>query len=136
MMPRTSDEVSHYFQLVLDKKLADAEKSLEQIKKGFNDSENSRGYLKGLEGLLLSSRSTDDRYLYFNRIQMTSKLATEVKREFQAEAANELQAPYEKGYFTAMTDFMRVVTKVRPWSKEKGKASSAPEKPAVKASEV
>ena len=134
-MPRTSDEVSRFFQLVLGKKLADAEKALEQIKKGFDDSENNRGYLKGLEGLLLGSRSADDRYLYFNRIQLTSKLATEVKREFQVEATNELQAPYEKGYFMAMTDFMRVVTKVRPWSKEKGKASSAPEKPA-EASEV
>lgn len=129
-MPRASNEVKQYFQLLLEKKLTDAGKALEQIRQSFDSSESGLGYLKGLEGLLLGSRSTDDQYLYFNRIEMTSKHATEIKREFQAEATNELQAPYDKAYFEAMTDFMREIIKAKTWSKRRAGVQAAAEKPA------
>lgn len=105
-----------YFQLLLERRFTDAQRVLEQIRQSLGRSENDRGYVRALEGLLLTYTSSDARYLYLNRTQMTRKLAEELRKEFRARVGSELQGSYDKGYFRAMADFMQALMKLRPWT--------------------
>jgi len=120
-----NDESSRFFRLLLEKKLIDAEKNLEQMKEHLDKSQSNVGYLKALEGLLLTYRSSDDEYLYFNRTDLTVKLVGELRRDFKMQSTSELHDEYDKGYFKAMVEFTRVLEKVRPWSTKLAKSGNA-----------
>jgi len=107
--------VSQYFQFIIERRFGEAEKKLEEVKQALGRSEQGGGYLKALEGLLLTYRSSNDRYLYLTNVELTSKNVEALKKEFSEQAESQLHANYDKGYFSALADFMRAVGKLRPW---------------------
>jgi hypothetical protein len=115
----TKNDVNHYFQSIVEKKLSDAEKKLDEIRQTCGKSEQEAGYLRALEGLLLTFRTGNDGYLYLTNTELTAKNVELMKREFREQAANSLHAGYDKGYFTALTDFVKAVSKLRPWRNQR-----------------
>jgi hypothetical protein len=107
--------VNNYFQLIAEKRLGDAEKKLDEIKQTWGKSEQEAGYLKALEGLLLTFRTGNDGYLYLTNTELTAKNVELLKKEFSEQSASPLHAGYDRGYFTALTEFMKVVGRLRPW---------------------
>lgn len=69
--------------------------------------ESGRGYLKGLEGLLLTAKSNDDKYLYLSKIEKTHKKLRELRREFASHTTSNLHSDYDKGYFESLENFIR-----------------------------
>jgi hypothetical protein len=63
--------------------------------------------LKGLEGLLLTAKSNDDKYLYLSKIEKTQKKLRELRHEFQNHTTSSLHSDYDKGYFEALGNFIR-----------------------------
>jgi hypothetical protein len=63
--------------------------------------------LKALEGLLLTAKSNEDKYLYLAKIEKTPKNFKTLRREFAGQAKNSLHADFDRGYFQALESYMR-----------------------------
>ena len=132
MKQEANNKIAQYFQLIVEKKFPEAEKKLDEIKQTTGRSEQEAGYLKALEGLLLTYRSSDDRYQYLSNIDLTAKNVEALKKEFSEQAAYPLFENYDRGYFLALSDFVKMAGKLRPWrkhaiSKDKSGAEKSPD---------
>jgi len=113
-----SDLAAKYLEAVAERRLKDSENEFEQIRTGIGNSEWNKGYLKALEGLLLTLRSNDSRYLYLQRIEVEEKSVKKLKEEFKKHSASELHGDYDRGYFAALTDYALVLDRVKPWARK------------------
>jgi len=111
----TKNHLSQYFHLIVEKRFGEAEKKLDEIRQTARRSEQDRGYLKAVEGLLLTYRSSDDKYLYLNNVELTAKNVEALKKEFNEQTASPLYESYDKGYFSALGDFVKTVSRLKPW---------------------
>ena len=107
--------ITRLFQLVSERRFAEAERTLERItgkmekvgKKEFN-----RGYLKALDGIILTSRSGSETYEFFGNLDLNDVGALRRHhRDFLSSAKSRFHADYDRGYFSALADYMRVVLK-------------------------
>lgn len=105
--------ITRLFQLVSERKFAEAERILERItvkmkKNGQKDF--SRGYLEALNGIVLTYRSSGESYEFFSNLNL--KDADALKRhykDFLKNTQSRFHADYDRGYFSALVDYMRVI---------------------------
>ncbi|MBO0888094.1 hypothetical protein J2P12_03245 [Candidatus Bathyarchaeota archaeon] len=93
----------------------DAEKELDVIRQKAQNTAWYKGYVKGLEGLLLTYRSNDDKYIYLpkalaNRSEESTK---QLQKEFGEFAANEIHGEYDRGYFQSLTDYVTLLSTLK-----------------------
>lgn len=107
--------MARFFQLVTERKFAEAERVLERIRERMKSSrkkEFNRGYLDALNGIILSNRSSSGSYEFFSNLDLNDVSALKRHYEdFRRNARSRFHADYDRGYFSALTDFMRVVLK-------------------------
>src|SRR6266852_4397821 len=101
-------EVSKFLQQVEERAWTDAEKELDNIRQKSVGGQWSRGYVKALEGLLLTFRGNDDKYIYLPRALGTStpEVVTELKNEFAQFSASDIHGDYDRGFFKALEDYL------------------------------
>jgi hypothetical protein len=105
--------VTRFFQLITTRQFAEAERVLERIKQKITLSERNRGYYQALYGMLLAQRSNDDRYAFLTNLSMsTTKELHESRREFNRQSEHRLNADYDRGFFSAWADYMRILSKM------------------------
>ncbi len=107
------------FQLIVSRNFTEAERKLEELSQIARKSSNpdwSRGYLSALEGMLVALKANDDRYVFTNRINFNEKVVSDLKKEFAANSASQTHDDFDRGFFTAWTDYVRVLEKMKPWS--------------------
>ncbi len=123
--PQPGVEVSteKYFQAIIQRRISDAEKELDAIRTSIPETESAKGYLKALEGLLLTAKSTDDKYLYLSKIEMTPTKVKTLRKEFGQHNANALHSDYDRGYFQAVESYLKKLEREGP-----ARESSNPEK--------
>ena len=80
---------------------------MDSIRPAIPQNEVGRGYMKALEGLLLTWKSNDDKYLYLAKIEKTPTKLRNVRREFSAQTMNGVHTDYDRGYFQALEGFVR-----------------------------
>lgn len=105
--PAPSFETNGFFKAVIERRISDAEKELDTIRATIPGTESGRGYLKGLEGLLLTAKSNDDKYLYLAKIDMTQKKLRTLRKEFTDHGRSALHSDYDRGYFQALESYVR-----------------------------
>jgi hypothetical protein len=97
---------------------------LERIEKKLKDVEWDRGYLKALEGMILMEKSGKARY--------TSVISSEIMdrntvkkhhKEFKKQMTSSFHSDYDRGFFAAWSDFMKVKMKTT-YTKEPRKTPS------------
>jgi hypothetical protein len=105
-------DVQKFFQLISNKNFKEAEEALEQIKDKLEKSPENFGYLKALEGLILTFKS-DDEKLYLKKLMETKdeKELNRLKNEFSTHVKNELHGEYDKGYFKALLEYLNFLKK-------------------------
>ncbi|MEM3049054.1 MAG: hypothetical protein QXK72_07580 [Candidatus Bathyarchaeia archaeon] len=103
---------------VAERRTKDCEREFEKLRNGVENSEWNKGYLKALEGLLHTVKSSDNQYLYFNRIQMSEKRVRGLKEEFSRQSRDELYDDYDRGYFAALTDYASILEESKPWTRQ------------------
>jgi len=93
----------------------DAEKELDIIRQKSDNSQWSRGYVKALEGLMLSYRNNDDKYIFLPKVLANRPEDTinNLKKEFSEFAANELHGEYDRGYFKALDDYFTLLANMK-----------------------
>lgn len=114
-MPIPSVLVTRYFQLLANRQLAEAERELETIKQKMHKTEWNKGYFRALYGMLLARRNNNnnDSCAFFSTLDFNDKEAMDVyRREFLAHGKNGLHGDFDRGYFSAWAECMRVVGKL------------------------
>ncbi len=113
-IPRPS--VAKFLQHLEARAWTEAEKELDIIKQKSENSPWSRGYVKALEGLLLTKRSNDDKYLYLPKAleNRTEEAINSLRNNFVEFASNELHGDYDRGYFKALEEYLGLVGTVKP----------------------
>ncbi|HLB99971.1 MAG TPA: hypothetical protein VJL33_01445 [Candidatus Bathyarchaeia archaeon] len=112
-MPIPQALVTRYFQLVVSRQFTEAERELERLKQKMQKTEWNRGYFRALYGMYLSRKSNNDNYALFSKIDVTDKVALhEYKREFLEHTKNGLHGDFDRGYFSAWSDCMRILAKM------------------------
>lgn len=108
--------INKYLLHVGQRAWTDAEKELDAIKQKSDSTQWSRGYVKALEGLMLTYRNDDDKYIYLPKT-LTNKSGPEneaLRKEFAEFAVNEIHGEYDRGFFKALEDYLSQVASLRP----------------------
>jgi hypothetical protein len=112
-MPVPQALVTRYFQLIVERQFSEAERELERVKQKMQKTEWNRGYFRALYGMYLSRKTTGDSYSFLSKIDLTDKLAiNDYRREFLDHTRNGLHGDFDRGYFSAWADCMRVLTRM------------------------
>jgi hypothetical protein len=108
--------INKYLQHVGQRAWTDAEKELDTIKQKSDSTQWSRGYVKALEGLMLTYRNDDDKYIYLPKT-LANRSGPEneaLRKEFAEFAVNEIHGEYDRGFFKALEDYLSQVATLRP----------------------
>ena len=103
--------VARFLQNVEERAWTEAEKELDIIRQKSENSAWARGYVKALEGLLLSNRNNDDKYIYLPKVlaNRSEDSVSLLKKEFADFASGELHGDYDRGYFKALEEYLGLI---------------------------
>lgn len=133
-MPISSVLVTRFFQLVVNRKFAEAERELQRLKQRMHETEWNRGYYRALYGMLLARKSNSDQYAFSMKLDLNDRQVLQRnKKEFLSHVKNRLHGDYDRGFFSAWADCMRVLAKMVNDPKRK---AAVREEEKVKALEV
>jgi hypothetical protein len=125
-MPVPQALVTRYFQLVATRQFTEAERELENLKQKMTKTEWNRGYFRALYGMLLSRR-TNDPYSFFSKLDLSDQPALHnYRREFLDHTRNGLHGDFDRGFFSAWADCMRILARLQIVAPSNQKAA-APE---------
>jgi hypothetical protein len=112
-MPIPQALVTRYFQLIVKRQFMEAERELERLKQKMQKTEWNRGYFRALYGMYLSRKNNDDEYSLFSKLDLSDKAALHgYRREFLEHMRNGLHGDFDRGYFSAWADCMRIVSRM------------------------
>jgi hypothetical protein len=124
-MPISQALVTRYFQLIVKRQFTEAARELERLKQKMQKTEWNRGYFRALYGMYLSRKNNGDPYAFFSKLDLADMAALHgYRREFLNHMRNGLHGDFDRGYFSAWADCMRILTRMdvespqRPPSKE------------------
>jgi hypothetical protein len=112
--PSLDINTDKFFQAIIQRRISDAEKELDSVRINIPATESAKGYLKALEGLLLTAKSNDDKYLYLSKIEMTPTKLKTLRKEFAQHRNNGLHSDYDRGYFQAVETYLRKLEREGP----------------------
>ena len=105
--------VTRFFQLVTIRRFAEAERILERLKGKVPKTEWSKGYFQALRGILLAQKSNDS-YVFLSNLDFSNKdKLRNYRREFLKHTKNKLHSNYDRGFFSAWADYMRISSKMK-----------------------
>jgi hypothetical protein len=104
-------EIDKYLMLIVERKIADAEKELEELRPKFSNTEWNRGYVKALEGLLVTRKANSDNYLFFAKKEFDKKSLKALVKEFADNAESPLYGDYDRGYFSGLVQLTKIMEK-------------------------
>jgi hypothetical protein len=112
-MPIAQALVTRYFQLIVNRQFTEAERELERLKQKMHKTEWNRGYFRALYGMLLSRKSNNDEQAFFSKLDLSDKAAVHgYRREFLDHTKNGLHGDFDRGYFSAWADCMRILVRM------------------------
>jgi len=112
-MPIPSALVTRFFQLLVNRQFSEAERELERLKQKMQKTEWNRGYFRALYGMFLSRKANGDSYALLSRMDLKDKSAlNSYRREFLEHVRNKLHGEFDRGFFSAWADCMRVLNRI------------------------
>ena len=102
--------INRILKLFIERKLKDARKSLEKLELTLTDKEWNKGYFNALQGMSLSLKSKNSRYIYLNQIPTDDpKKIDDIRKKFLKQAQNSLHTDFDKGFFSAWSDYLKLL---------------------------
>lgn len=112
-MPIPQALVTRYFQLLINRQFTEAARELERLKQKMQKTEWNRGYFRALYGMYLSRKNIVDSYAFFSTLDLSDTEALhKYRREFLDHMRNGLHADFDRGYFSAWADCMRILSRM------------------------
>jgi hypothetical protein len=129
-MPISQALVTRYFQLIVNRQFTEATRELERLKQKMHKTDWNRGYFRALYGMYLSRKTNGDAYAFFSKLDLTDTEALHgYRREFLDHMRNGRHGDFDRGYFSAWADCMRILTRMDVPAPQKSKIKNAePEK--------
>jgi hypothetical protein len=129
-MPISQALVTRYFQLIVSRQFTEAERELERVKQKMQKTEWNRGYFRALYGMYLSRKnSATDDYAFFSKVDLTDKVNLHAyRKEFLEHMGNGLHGDFDRGYFSAWADCMRIIARMDVPVEKNGKSNGEEEK--------
>jgi hypothetical protein len=123
-MPILQALVTRYFQLIVNRQFTESERELERLKQKMHKTEWNRGYFRALYGMYLSRKKSNDEQSLFAKLDFSDKAAVHgYRREFLEHTKNGLHGDFDRGYFSAWADCMRVLGRMEIPSPKGSKGS-------------
>ena len=114
MMPIPSALVTRFFQLIANRQFTEAERELERLKQKMQKTEWNRGYFRALYGIFLARKGNGDSYILLSRMDFDDKPSLHsYRREFLGHVRNRLHGDFDRGFFSAWADCMRVFSRIQ-----------------------
>jgi hypothetical protein len=111
-MPLPQALIVRYFQLINNRQFTEAQRELARIKEKIPRTEWTRGYYRALLGMLLAQKHNGNQYTFLTSLNPNDKHALkQYKGEFQSQTQSRFHDDYDRGYFTAWQDYMRLLLK-------------------------
>jgi hypothetical protein len=90
----------------------DAEKELDTVRQKVQNTPWCKGYVKALEGLMLTYKTNDDKYIYLPRAlsNRTEESINQLRKEFEEFASSEIHGEYDRGYFRALEEYVSMLS--------------------------
>jgi len=105
---------TRFYQLTLERRFAEAERMLERLKDKTRKNEWNRGYLQALNGMIVTKKSNDERYAFLANLDLENEEDIKKnRREFLNQIRCDFHTDYDRGFFMAWADLLRVILKVR-----------------------
>jgi hypothetical protein len=112
-MPVPQALVAHYVQLLVNRQFTESERELEALKQRMQKTEWNRGYFRALYGMYLARKANGDGYSFFSKLDFSDKAGLHAyKREFSEHVNSKLHGDFDRGYFSAWVDCIRVLTRM------------------------
>ena len=112
-MPISQALVTRYFQLLVNRQFAEAMRALERLKQKMQKTEWNRGYFRALYGMYLSRKKNGDTYALLSKLDLSDTEALHLyRREFLDHMRNGLHGDFDRGYFSAWADCMRILIRM------------------------
>jgi hypothetical protein len=112
-MPVPQALVAHYVQLLVNRQFTESERELELLKQKMHKTEWNRGYFRALFGMYLARKANGDEYSFFSKLDFSDKTSLHAyKREFAEHINSKLHGDFDRGYFSAWVDCIRVLTRM------------------------
>ena len=112
-MPIPQALVTRYFQLLVNRQFTEATRELERLKQKMQKTEWNRGYFRALYGMYLARKNNGDAYALFSKLDLSDTEALhEYRREFLDHMRNGLHGDFDRGYFSAWADCMRILIRM------------------------
>lgn len=101
------DEIVAFFENLSSRRFSEAEKAIEAVReRRFGNNEFKEGYVKALEGLLISCKSGDERD-FLNRAPFDSRSMKRYRKQFRDFLKKGINSPFDIGYFMAWSDLVQ-----------------------------
>jgi len=112
--------VTRFLQLVMERQFAEAERVYERLAEKVEKTEWNKGYLQGLYGMLLVQKSNDDRYAFLLNLNFKDKNdLNRYYQEFLDHSKSGFHADYDRGFFAAWAECMRILLKTKTLEQQK-----------------
>ncbi len=112
-MPISSALVTRFFQLLVSRQFAEAERELEKLKQRMHKTEWNYGYSRALRGMLIARKTNSDQYMFFSKLDFDDKAALRsYKREFLNHVTSKIHGDFDRGFFSAWANCMRVISRI------------------------
>ncbi len=100
---------------------------LERLKQRIQKTEWNSGYFQALHGIFLAKKSNNDRYAFLsnNDFNNPDELKN-YRREFLKHTRSKLHADYDRGFFSAWANYMRILAKLEKSTEAKAIKSVKP----------
>lgn len=98
-----------FFKSILDRKFTEAEKVLQEIEEKSKENENSefkQGFIQALRGIIIMYRTNDQTTFLGNLDLYNVEILKKYYGEFSENAKSKLHADYDRGYFSALAEYM------------------------------
>ncbi|MBM3292008.1 hypothetical protein FJY84_04955 [Candidatus Bathyarchaeota archaeon] len=103
---KTRESVILFYDSLIERRFSDAEKALTDVKEKRNiNPDFKEGYVKALEGMLISAKSGDDRD-FFNKAVYQKNEMERYSKDFRQIIQGGIHSPFDIGYFSAWSDFI------------------------------
>ncbi|MGO8805966.1 MAG: hypothetical protein ACLQO7_05105 [Candidatus Bathyarchaeia archaeon] len=128
-MPISQALVTRYFQLIVARQFSEAERELERVKQKMQKTDWNRGYFRALYGIYLARKnSATDDYAFLSKIDLSDKVALHnYRKEFLEHMGNGLHGDFDRGYFSAWADCMRILTRMEIAPPQNGSVKASEE---------
>ena len=109
MSQSNQNVASKYLRAIAERRLKDGEVEFDRVSLSLDDSEWNKGYLKALEGLLITFKTNNSKHLYLQRKELEDqKIRKKFKEEIKKHSINELHEDFDRGFFSGLMDYFTI----------------------------